>query len=281
MVRFFYVCPVLKVTAINIYPVKGLPAISLNTSKVLAAGLEFDRRWMLVDENGIFISQRNTPLLSQFTIEQNDSGFLIGFPTLDKNLQIPLDSTGNSIRVKVWDDEFLASHFSENADNWFSQILEINCRLVCMLGNVVRPIEANYNSGNDQVSFADGFPFLMIGEESLKDLNQKLEFPILMDRFRPNIVFAGGIPFYEDEIAAFSVGSNQFVAVKPCARCQVTTINQQNGIMENEPLKTLSTYRKINNKIMFGQNVIPKNINGIISIGDELIVHSHKTNLLN
>jgi len=280
VVRFFYFCPVLKVTAINIYPVKGLPAISLNTSEVLAAGLEFDRRWMLVDEKGIFISQRNTALLSQFTIAQNKLGFIIGYPSLNQNLQIPFFSSGNPIPVKVWEDEIIASHFSDNADNWFSQILEINCRLVCMLGNVVRPIEANYNSGNDQVSFADGFPILMIGEESLNELNQKLESPILMDRFRPNIVFAGGIAFYEDEIAAFSVGSNQFVAVKPCARCQVTTINQQNGIMEIEPLKTLSTYRKINNKIMFGQNVIPKNTNGLISIGDELIVHSHKANLL-
>ncbi len=253
-----------------------MPAISLNSAKVLAAGLEFDRRWMLIDENGVFISQRNTPLLSQFTIAQNENGFLIQYPPLNNSLQIPFTSYGISMNVRVWDDNFSASHYATYADEWFSEILGINCNLVCMQANSLRLIEAKYNSGSEPVSFADGFPILMIGEESLKDLNNKLDHPILMDRFRPNIVFEGGAPYYEDEIAAFGIGSNQFMAVKPCARCQVTTINQQSGEMGKEPLKTLATYRMKNNKIMFGQNVIPKTENGFISVGDELLVHSLK-----
>jgi len=132
-------------------------------------------------------------------------------------------------------------------------------------------VDKKYAANNEITSFSDGYPMLMIGQPSLDKLNQKLTDPLPINRFRPNIVFTGGHAHIEDEMAAFTIGDLNFLGVKPCARCVMTTIDQQTAEVGKEPLKTLSDYRMKNNKIYFGQNILHQQ-NGSIKTGDAITI---------
>ena len=162
--------------------------------------------------------------------------------------------------------------FEVNADTnkWFSEALGISCKLMHMPENAMRQVDPNYARPKDLVSFADAFPFLIIGKESLNDLNARLSEPVPMDRFRPNFVFSGGAAFDEDTWTEFKIGDTTFFPVKPCARCVVTTINQETAEKSTEPLQTLATYRTQNNKVMFGQNLVHTGIGNKLITGQEL-----------
>lgn len=168
--------------------------------------------------------------------------------------------------MKIWDDEVEAVLVSKEADKWFGEILNVECRLVFMNDSVKRYVDKKYAAKNELVSFADGFPFLILGEESLKDLNSRLKVKIPMNRFRPNLVFKGGTPFDEDKWESFLLNGIEFYVVKPCSRCVITTVDQTNALKSEEPLRTLSLYRKEGNKIFFGQNLLHKGT-GIIETG--------------
>lgn len=140
-----------------------------------------------------------------------------------------------------------------------------------MPNDTLRQVDNKYAHDKEIVGFADAYPFLLIGQSSLDELNSRLEIKLPMNRFRPNLVFSGGEPFDEDRIKSFAIGDITFYPVKPCARCIVTTIDQENAATNVEPLKTLATYRTINNKVMFGQNIIHRG-SGTIKVGDELAV---------
>lgn len=257
------------ITQINIYPIKSLGGISVLSSQALEKGLKYDRRWMLIDNNNRFISQREFAQLALIKVEINDDGFEV-FHTLSlsNKLIIPLQiNEGENIVASVWDDQFLVMHFSNLADEWFSHHIGSACKLVYMPENVERFVDKKFAANNETVSLADGYPFLIIGEESLNDLNSRLENSILMNRFRPNFVFSGGASFDEDNFQEINIGTATFIGVKPCGRCVMTTINQENATKGKEPLKTLAEFRNRNNKILFGQNLILKN-EGVVSIGD-------------
>jgi hypothetical protein len=132
-----------------------------------------------------------------------------------------------------------------------------------------RQVDEKYALQNDITSFSDGYPVLLIGQASLDDLNGRLDQPVPMNRFRPNIVFSGGTPYQEDGMKHFKVDGLDFFGVKPCGRCVMTTINQDTGSVGQEPLKTLSLYRTANNKVNFGQNVLHTGF-GRIKVGDEI-----------
>jgi uncharacterized protein YcbX len=156
---------------------------------------------------------------------------------------------------------------------WFSQRLAMNCRLVYFPESKSRLVDVKYRLDNDHVSLADGYPFLIIGQSSLDDLNSRLEDIVPMNRFRPNFVFTGGHPFEEDNWRIFSIGNNRFAGVKPCGRCVLTTVDQETAVRGVEPLATLSTFRKVNNKINFGQNLIALDCHDIYE-GDEIQLES-------
>jgi hypothetical protein len=160
---------------------------------------------------------------------------------------------------------------STQHSEWFSAILGKNCRLVSFPENNPRPVNPDHAINNDQVSLADGYPCLIIGQSSLDDLNSRMEIPLPMNRFRPNIVFSGGKPFEEDEWKNISIGQNRFAGIKLCPRCVVTTVDQDTGIKGAEPLRTLATYRARDNKVYFGKDLIPLNYNEIAE-GDEIIL---------
>lgn len=263
----------LRVTQLNIYPIKSLAGIALAESNIEARGLQYDRRWMLIDDQNLFMSQRKFPEMAllqpsiaggTMTIShQNDRVSPFSFELGE--------TIGGSIDVTTWDDTCPALEVSTEASAWFSQVLDTSCRLVHMPDDSIRPADPRYAvSQGDKVSFADGYPILIFDETSVKLLSEKSGIPIPSNRFRPNIIIKGGHAHIEDEMKVFEINGLTFHGVKPSARCIMTTIDQQTGkITSKEPLKTLATYRKVDNKIKFGQNVIPAG-KGTIAVGDTI-----------
>lgn len=270
---FRNLAPMLSVTELYIYPVKSLGGISLPAASLTDRGFEYDRRWMLVDENNRFLSQREVPFMACLHVKLlNGHLVVINTNTSDFFYLTPLPPLATeTTMVTVWDDECHAQWVSTEADAWFSKQLDISCRLVYMPDSTLRRVDECYAHNKEITSFSDGYPLLMIGQASLDDLNGRLLNPLPINRFRPNIVFTGGLPFQEDDMKQFSIGDIRFLGVKPCARCVMTTIDQQTAVKAKEPLKTLSTYRMKDNKIYFGQNLLYQG-HGTIRVGDAITI---------
>lgn len=255
---------------INIYPVKSLGGILLQTSQVEVRGLKYDRRWMIVDENNRFITQRKYPQMSLLQPEIKESLLIINHK---QNKIAPLSislspSNEEEINVQIWKDNIPAIKYNSDVNEWFSKAIGLRCSLVYMPDTTMRKVNLKYLD-YQIVSFADGYPFLIIGEESLVDLNNRLKDPLLMNRFRPNLVFDGGKPFDEDGWKRFRIGSVDFRSIKPCSRCVITTVDQDTSNKGKEPLKTLSQYREVNGKILFGMNLVCEGT-GTVKVGDQI-----------
>ena len=259
-----------QITQLYIYPVKSLGGIALKESRVEARGLQHDRRWMLCDENNQFITQRKFAQLDLFRLNRIDSGFQIEFQ--GNYIQIPYSINGDRIQVKIWEDTCDAIEYPE-ASAWFTKMLSITCKLCYMPNDTKRIVDEKYAGSNQINSFSDGFPILIAGQQSLDFLNQKLKQPIDINRFRPNMVFDGGSAYDEDSFSMFRINDVLFKGVKPCARCQVIGIDQYTSTVNLEPLSVLSSYRNVNNKLLFGQNVIVLKEDGLIKVGNQLILH--------
>lgn len=258
----------LILSEIWIYPIKSLGGISLNSALVTKRGLEHDRRWMLVDEKGVFLTQRNFPEMALLQVEIEANGLKVSHKTKPKGMvKIPFDAQPlEHLEVQIWDDKCSAYTVSKIANEWFSTVLNQKCQLVYMPEDSLRQLDRRYAKEGDITGFSDGYPILILGESALDYLNGKLAESVPMNRFRPNLVFKGGEPNEEDNWQEFEIGEATFLGVKPCARCVMTTINQDNAQLGKEPLKTLATYRKDGKKVLFGQNVIPKSVNKRIHI---------------
>ncbi len=228
----------------------------LSSSRVMEKGLQYDRRWMLVNEHNVFITQRENSLLSLFKSSIQGAAFKVTFhyDAILLPFVHPLNHT--PIETAVWGDAVTTFEVSRAHSDWFSERLGMKCKLVSFPEENPRPVAADYKIHDEQVSLADGYPLLIIGQSSLDDLNGRLASPVPINRFRPNLVFMGGEPFEEDNWKLFNIGKNRFAGVKPCARCIVPTINQDTAEKEREPLLTLSRYRKRDTEIYFGQNVL-------------------------
>lgn len=260
---------------IFIYPIKSLGGIRLTEAKVEERGFQFDRRWMLVDPQGVFLTQRTHTQMTLLQVQLGETGLIV----FDKRnpedkLQIPYDLISDQeIEVEIWDDSVIANIVDPRLDPWFSEKLGMTCYLVKMPESTYRKVSTKYAVNDESVSFADGMPYLILGQESLNDLNSRLENPVPMDRFRPNIVFSGGQSYAEDSWKKIRIGAVEFQVVKPCARCVLTTIDQETGFQGKEPLKTLAGYRTVANKVYFAQNMVALET-GTIRIGDLIILES-------
>jgi uncharacterized protein YcbX len=262
----------LKISQLYIYPIKSLGGIALDKARVTDRGFEYDRRWMLVDHNNLFMSQREVAEMALMTVEILEQGLKATYSPKSSSFIIPFKpETDEFAEVTIWDDICMGQFVSDRADQWFTEMLEIQCRLVYMPDETQRITDQLYAPGNNITSFSDAYPFLIIGEASLDDLNNRLGQPLPMNRFRPNIVFTGGEPFAEDQMHTILIGNIKFYGVKLCARCPIPTIDQATATSGKEPLKTLARYRFKNNKVFFGQNLVHEGL-GEVSIGDELIV---------
>jgi uncharacterized protein len=248
----------LTVSQLYIYPIKGIAGIQCTEAIVTPKGLAWDRRFMLVDQQGQFITQREHPELTQFMPEIKGQELHIRLRQISDSVTIQTPHTyARAMMVWVWGAHVKARLVSNQVDQWFSEHLKKQVHLVYMPDTSRRSVPPEYAGQGQTVSFADAYPFLIATEASLQDLNSRLTTPVPMDRFRPNIVIAGDTPPWQDDHwRDVQIGSLQMRCVKPCARCIVITTDQTTGLRSKEPLATLSTFRKVGNKVLFGQNTI-------------------------
>lgn len=257
------------VKEIYIYPIKSLAGISCKTALAEEMGFENDRRWMLIDAENQMITQREHRIMSQFYPQISEDKISITFQDQKHEFSIH-EHLENSVEVNVWDDKSEVVEVNQETSKWFSKHLGFECKLVKIIKIGSRKHESSRLKETFNVSLADGYPYLLIGTESLDFLNEKLQDKITVLRFRPNIVISSEKPHEEDDFTTFSIGEVQFKNVKPCGRCIMVNNDPQNGKLKKEPLKTLSKYRNVNNSVLFGTNIVSLN-SGIISVGDEIV----------
>jgi uncharacterized protein YcbX len=260
------------VSQLHIYPVKGLKGIAVDAARATGRGLAHDRRFMVVDPAGGFLTQREIPRMATVWTEIAGTALRLAAPEMGE-VALPLEPTeGEPLRVEVWSSTCRAIAPSPEADAWLSEYLARPCRLVHMPATTRRTSNPKY-AGHDQlVGFADGYAYLVVSEASLADLNARLPSPVPMDRFRANIVVSGTAPFAEDGWGEFSAGTARLRMAKPCGRCPVTTTDQATGeVVGPEPLATLGAYRDSREfGARFGMNAVTI-AEGEIRVGDALV----------
>jgi Uncharacterized Fe-S protein len=255
------------VTKIFVYPIKSCAGIGLERAEAGPRGFLHDREWMVVDGEGRFVTQRTEPRLALVRVRLEGDALEAAAPGRPV-LRVPLDRTGGPRRrVVVWNDTCDAVSEGPEAARWFSALLGMPCELVRMAAGAVRPVDPARAGPGRQVGFADAFPFLLLSEASLEGLNARLGRPLPVNRFRPNLVVSGCPPHAEDEWRRIRVGDVVLRVVKPCARCVITTVDQETGVAGKEPLATLATYRRRGNAVLFGQNLVHENT-GTVRVGD-------------
>lgn len=250
----------ITLSSLTYYPVKACRGHEVESWNVERMGLERDRRLMIVTPEGEFLTQRQIPKLALVNPVLNDGVLTLSAPSMD-SIQIAVRSSGHSWPVNIWKSKDVqAIDQGEEAVEWLSNFLETSVRLVHIADGYKRIVNQDYAiNADDHTGFADGYPILLISEESLQDLNSRLDSQLPMNRFRPNIVVKGCDPFAEDTWNQIRIGDVKLAIVKPCARCEVTTIDKETLERKKEPLKTLGKYRKHALGAIFGQNVIPLN----------------------
>ncbi|MBE0469198.1 MAG: MOSC domain-containing protein [Methyloprofundus sp.] len=246
-----------RLSAIFIYPIKSVTGIQVNAWEVTETGLKYDRQWMLIDSQQQFLSQRHTPKMTLIKTQIKGQQLIVSAPE-QKDLTLSLEPAQNlqTVTATVWDDQCTAQLIGSEADQWFSDFLQIPCRLVHQAKTSIRTVNQKYALANDQTAFSDGFPFLITSEASLALLNQQMGLDLSMQRFRPNLVIADCASYAEDTWRKISIGTVNFRLPKPCSRCSVPQIDPETAINNKEPLRTLSRTRKWQSKVYFGQNAL-------------------------
>lgn len=261
----------MKVESLHIYPVKGCRAVDVTEAALEQRGLAHDRRWMIVDENYKFVTQREVPAMA--AIETAIAGDMLALGLNGSAIGIDFPSPhAPKHTVTIWKQQVEAYTAGAAADKWISQALGFRAHLVWQ-GGLPRNIASSQATPDTPTSFADDFPVLVALAESLADLNTRMPYPLPMNRFRPNIVVSGAPAWSEDTWRKIRIRGTVIDLPKPCLRCVVTTTDQQAGTRgdDNEPLKTLKTFRLMREPgmtgVVFGQNGIPEST-GVIHVGD-------------
>lgn len=261
------------VHSLHIYPVKALRGVSVDSVAVERRGFAHDRRWLVVHPDGAFMSQRDFPLMARLTAHVDHGGLKLTNSGLDP-IFVPTPGSEHRKDVTVWGQNVSAADAGDLAAAWVTDKLGEPCRLVMMDDASYRGVDRTFGAEGDEVSFADGFPILVTSTSSLRFLNDQMEEPVLMNRFRPNLVIDGFDPWAEDGWLGLRIGDVALRVVKPCARCLVTTTDQETGRrLGSEPLRTLAACHAIDGKAIFGQNAIPDAF-GTIRVGDSVVVFS-------
>ena len=263
----------MRVAEIRIYPVKGLRGFAVDEAIVEPWGLAGDRRFMVVDPASRFMTQREWPAMA-IVAARFVSGGLALSTVSDQEIRIRVpEATQPRLEVTIWKNRVPAVDCGPEAAAWLSGVLGTPCRLIHMSEPATaRPADPDFATPDDHVSFADGFPLLVTTQASLDDLNTRLDRPVTMDRFRTNLLVEGAESWAEDDWQDLRIGAVRFAGVKDCARCAVTTVDQDSGVRseDNEPLRTLARFRrKAGGRIIFGQNLIPRRL-GRIARGDRV-----------
>jgi uncharacterized protein len=275
----------LTVSQLFIYPIKSLAGIAVSSATVTDRGFQHDRRYMLTNEKNGFLTIREFPQLTRLQPVLEPDGLRIvalDYPISDLFVPTPTEAEGNH-DVTIWNATVRALPTQSDADRWFSEVLNSRCKLAYMPDSSMRPVDttSGYKPAGKFTSFADAYPFMLMGEASLTDLNERYaernpgKPPITIHRFRPNIVMAGGAPNQEDDIEAFTINGVSFRGLEKCARCTIPNVDPETGLPDpkKEPLATLSKYRTQDRKINFGRNVVHSGI-GVVNVGEPLVLEA-------
>jgi len=245
----------LRVSELYVYPVKSCRGIQVERAEIVRRGFARDRRWMVVDSSGRFLTQRETPELCLVGTRLSADGIELSHPN-QSPFELPSElEEGPELEVSVWSHRGRAVK-SEAGSRWLRGAIGRECALVYMPDRHERQVNPERARPGDVVSFADGYPFLLISEASLAALNSRVGEQLSMRRFRPNIVVSGAEPFAEDTWSELELGGIGFRGVKPCDRCVVTTLDPDSGAAGREPLRTLAQFRRWDGKVWFGMNLI-------------------------
>jgi uncharacterized protein len=265
----------MKIERPRIYPLKSARGLELDSAEVQPRGLVDDRRWMVIDAQGRFVTARKIPamVLIDAIVDVDDGALTLSAPGHALCRAGVPDAAQPRIDVEVWQSQAPARVADAAANAWISQLLGGDYRLVHMADDCLRTVSKAWSRDGDTVSFADGFPLLLIGTASLADLNRRLLRPVTMANFRPNLVVHTDEPFVEDRWKRIRIGAIEFDVCKPCTRCVLTTVDPISGVkdVDGEPLATLKTFRRFDIGVTFGQNLIPRGT-GVLSAGEEVIV---------
>jgi uncharacterized protein len=262
---------VITVRALFLYPVKSLRGLSAGRAVVTDRGFEHDRRFMVVDEAGRFLTQRTLPRMSLVSVAVEGNALLLDAPAMD-TLQLPLrPQQGRQGLVDVWGDRCQSLSLGDAPARWLTEFLGVPCQLVFMPDATVRETNPHYGPG--RVGFADAYPFLLVSTSSLADLARR-GGDVAVERFRPNIVVDGAQAFAEDGWGRIRIGNVSFRVVKPCVRCAITTVDPAVGAFAGaEPLRTLATFRRSGDGVLFGMNMVNEGL-GVIAVGDTVHIQS-------
>lgn len=261
-----------ELTSIYIYPIKSCGRISLETSRIAQRGLPYDREWVLVDDEGNMITQREAAGMALIQPAVSEAGVLsLTAPGMTPHVVPSVADNGTTQAVDVWGTDALGVDQGDETAMWFSDCLKISARLVRFSQRSTRVTEQPKPDGSTSpLTFTDCAPLLVISEESLTDLNQRLSEPVPMDRFRPSLVIKGLGEFAEDTSRTLTINGVTLHAQKACARCVLTTIDQATAVPKGpEPLRTLNEYRKEGKKVMFGY-YYQSDSDGNLRTGDKL-----------
>lgn len=239
---------------------------------VVKTGFKYDRQWMLIDTDNQFLSQRRLPRMALIKTAITENSIILSAPGM-ADLTLALEpKAGEIIKSTIWHDQVDTLAVSTEADDWFSHFLQTTCRLVYQPDTIHRSVNPNFANPEDQTALSDGFPFLLISEDSLIALNKAIQFNMLMTRFRPNLVVSGCNSYAEDTWREITIGSIGFRLPKPCSRCSVPTIDPETAVTSKEPLATLNRLRKWQNKVYFGQNALHDSC-GILTVQDAVQIN--------
>lgn len=265
----------MRVTGLYVYPLKSARGVPLREAALDEFGIEGDRRWCLMGADGRVITQRDCPVLATLDVTPSGQGLELRAAGRPPVRVLPPEPDAKMLPVDVWADRTEGLAAGARADAWLERFLGRPCRLLYMPARVRRQVSLSYGRPGDRVGFADGYPLLLTSEASLAELNRRLEAAVPMDRFRPNLVVDAGAPFAEDDWARIRIGDTEFRVVKSCARCVVTTTDQRTGDRGKEPLRTLATFRLVEGRVLFGQNLIHDGA-GPVRVGDRVEVLEKK-----
>jgi hypothetical protein len=272
--RIAYASPVAATLAsIHVYPLKSCAPLPLDAASVKRRGIAHDRRWLIVDADNRFITAREHPRLTLIRATVGDDGLHLAAPEMPPlRVGIPRADTSR-ITVTIWDDRVTPLPADARANAWISEFLGKPCTIVYMDESCVRATDPDWSAPGDEVSFADGYPLLLISQTAVDHLNERLQTPVPALRFRPNLLMEGTEPHAEDGWKRIRIGDIEFDVVKPCIRCIFTTVDFLTGAFDpsGEPLRTLIKYRRTPKGVAFGQNLIPRG-DGVLRVGDPVTV---------
>lgn len=276
----------LRIRSLHVFPIKSCAGIALDASVIDTAGLSLDRRWLLVDGHGQFMTQRAYPKMALIQPALLDAGVRLraaGHPDFDLAFEAGLQTPAQD--VTVWRASIQAHHVGADAAAWFSGVLGVPCALLRSTVALHRQPDPDYIkpwfetyeddvSGDHAFGFADGFPLLIASQASLDELNERLHSqgraPVSMDRFRPNIVVEGIEAFDEDHIGWMAFAGVKLGLVKACTRCGVPDVDPATGERSSEPGQTLTSFRSFDEGVLFGQNaIVAAGAGGMLAVGDE------------